>query len=78
MSTRQLFGFSPTSFGAMRLGLSTFIFHSLVVVLERVNLVLSMKAIEQAAIMLERVQPRIVQPHGATLKRGEVIGLRKA
>ena len=43
--------------------------------LERVNFVLPMKAIGQAAIMLERVQPRIIQPHGTILKRGEVIGL---
>ena len=38
MSTRQLFEFGPTSSRAMWLGLLTFIIHSLVVVLEHVNL----------------------------------------
>ena len=40
MSTRRLCGFSPISSGVMWLGLSIFIFYSLVVVLERINLVL--------------------------------------
>ena len=70
------------SSGAKWLGLLIFIFHSMVVVLERVtsyylvvlehiSFLLSMKAIEQIAIMLECVQPCIVRPHGAILKRGK-------
>lgn len=40
MSISQLFGFSPTSSGAMQPRRSTFIFHFLVIILEHVNLVL--------------------------------------
>ena len=40
ISTHKLLRFSPMSFEAMRLGFSILIFHFLVVVLERINLVL--------------------------------------
>ena len=36
-----------------------------------------MKAIEQAAIMLKRTQPYIIQLHRAILKYDEIIGLLK-
>ena len=77
---------SLMSSGAKWLGLSIFIFHSkmvvlecvisyYLVVLERVNLILLIKAIGQAAIILERIKSWIVWSHGATLKRDEVLGL---
>ena len=47
------------------------------VVLEYVNLVLLIKAIGLVVIILERVQPCIVWPHGATLKYDEVLDLKK-
>ena len=78
MSSCQLFGFSPTNLKVIRLGISIFIFHFLGSSTKGVNLALLMKVIELVIIMLEVVQPRIVQPSEVTLKRGEVFGLRKA
>lgn len=40
ISTRQLFRFNPTSFWAMQIRLSIFIFHFLVVMLEHINFIL--------------------------------------
>lgn len=64
---------SPMSSKVKWFKFSTFIFYSIMVVLERVKPVLPMKAIRQMTIMLKHIQLCIVWPHGATLKRGEVI-----
>ena len=56
ISSRQLFGFSPASPGAMRLRLSIFIFHFLGSSTGGITLALPMKAIGLVTIMLEVVQ----------------------
>lgn len=42
---------------------------------ERINLVKPINAIGQIAIMIERIQPCIVLPHRATMKRSGMIGI---
>ena len=62
MSFHQFFEFSPTSLGAMQLGLLIFIFHFLGGNAGGVTLALSMKVIGLAAIMLEVVPSHCSAP----------------
>ena len=89
MLIRQLCGISPMSSGAMWLKLLIFIFYSLVVVLERVNLVL----LDSARVCQPYTTNKsyrtggnkywsvynltFVWPHKVILNHGEVFGLRK-